>query len=48
MKKLVMVIFVALLSTSSFAATKCVPDGKGGQCCWDTDKEGPFKPISCW
>jgi hypothetical protein len=29
------------------AATKCVPDGRGGMCCWDTDRDGPWKPIGC-
>ena len=47
MKKVIAVLFVALLSTQSFAAIKCQPDGRGGTCCWDTDREGPFKPISC-
>jgi hypothetical protein len=46
MKKLIALIVVALISTSAFAAVKCVPSG-GGTCCWDTDREGPFKPIGC-
>ena len=46
MKKLLALITVALLSTSSFAAIKCVPSGNG-TCCWDTVRDGPFKPIGC-
>ena len=29
------------------AGTKCEPVSGGGICCWDVDKEGIFKPISC-
>jgi hypothetical protein len=47
MKKLIAIAFIALLSTSVYSATKCVPDGRGGMCCWDTDKDGPWKPIGC-
>lgn len=47
MKKLLAVVFVVLLSTSTYAAVKCVPDGRGGMCCWDTDRDGPWKPIGC-
>jgi hypothetical protein len=47
MKKLLSFVVVVLLSTSAFAATKCVSDGRGGVCCWDTEKDGPWKPISC-
>jgi len=47
MKKAIVVLFVALLSTQSFAAVKCERDGRGGMCCWDTNKDGPWKPISC-
>jgi hypothetical protein len=47
MKKVIAVLFVALLSTQSFAAVKCQPDGRGGMCCWDTERDGPWKPISC-
>jgi hypothetical protein len=25
----------------------CVPDGRGGMCCWETTVEGPFRPVSC-
>lgn len=46
MKKAIAVLFVVVLSTSAFGAVKCVPSG-GGTCCWDTEKDGPWKPISC-
>ena len=41
------VAIVALMSTGVYAQTKCVPDGRGGMCCWDTRTQGPFKPIGC-
>ncbi len=47
MKKLIAIAFIALLSTSVYSATKCVPDGRGGVCCWDTNVDGPWKPIGC-
>jgi hypothetical protein len=47
MKKLIAIALVTLLSTSVYAATKCVPDGRGGVCCWDTNVDGPWKPIGC-
>ena len=47
MKKLIAIAFIALLSTSVYSATKCVSDGRGGVCCWDTNVDGPWKPISC-
>jgi hypothetical protein len=47
MKKAIAVLFVVLLSTSAIGAVKCQPDGRGGTCCWDTDRDGPWKPISC-
>ena len=47
MKKVIAVLFVSLLSTQSFATVKCVPDGRGGMCCWNINTEGPFKPIGC-
>ena len=27
--------FIALMSTGVMAQVKCVPDGRGGMCCWD-------------
>lgn len=47
MKKIITLVFLVMLSTSAVAATKCVADGRGGMCCWDTNTDGPFKPISC-
>jgi len=47
MKKLIMLLAVIALSTSAFAAVKCQPDGRGGMCCWDTNTDGPWKPITC-
>jgi hypothetical protein len=47
MKKLIVIVCIALLYTNVYAATKCVPDGKGGVCCWDTKEDGPWRPISC-
>ena len=39
-------LFVASIS-SAYAQVKCVPDGRGGMCCWDIRTQGPFKPIAC-
>ena len=47
MKKLTAIVLFVLLSANCFAATKCESDGRGGMCCWDTNVDGPFKPISC-
>jgi hypothetical protein len=47
MKKVIAVLFVGMLSTGVMAQVKCVPDGRGGMCCWDVQTQGPFKPISC-
>jgi hypothetical protein len=47
MKKLIVLAMIAMLSTSVYAAVKCQPDGRGGMCCWDTEKDGPWKPIGC-
>ena len=47
MKKLIMLLIFAAISTTAVAAVKCVPDGRGGMCCWDTNTDGPFKPIGC-
>ena len=43
----IIIACIAMLYTSAYAAVKCVPDGRGGMCCWDTNTDGPFKPISC-
>jgi len=49
MKALTMmfVFAIAVVSTPALAVVKCVPDGRGGMCCWDTKTEGPFKPLNC-
>ena len=48
MKKIVITYVISLLLAGNvFATTKCVPDGRGGMCCWDVDSQGPFKPINC-
>lgn len=47
MKKAIALLCVLMVSSSAYAAMKCVPDGRGGMCCWDTDKQGPFKPLGC-
>ena len=47
MKKIFVVVALAVLSLNSYGAVKCQPDGRGGMCCWDTEKEGIFKPIGC-
>jgi hypothetical protein len=38
---------VYLTICEAYAVVKCAPDGRGGVCCWDTDKDGPWKPIEC-
>lgn len=44
----VMLVFAAaVVSTPSFAVVKCVPTPGGGMCCWDTEVDGPFKPLNC-
>jgi hypothetical protein len=47
MKKLIAMLFIALISTGVMAQVKCESDGRGGMCCWDTRVNGPFKPIGC-
>lgn len=47
MKKIITLVFLTVLSFSAVAAVKCVPDGRGGMCCWDTSTDGPFRPIGC-
>lgn len=49
-KKLWISVVIALtfvVAVEAYAAVKCVPDGRGGMCCWDTEKDGIFKPIGC-
>ena len=47
MKKVLAAVVLALAVTSVYAQVKCVPDGRGGMCCWDISKDGPWKPIGC-
>lgn len=47
MKKVIALLVVSLISFGVYAQTKCVPDGRGGMCCWDVNTQGPFKPIGC-
>jgi len=47
MKKVIAVALLAMMSLSVSAQVKCVPDGKGGMCCWDVGQQGPFRPIGC-
>jgi hypothetical protein len=46
MKKMIVVVALAVLSLNAFGAIRCVPSG-GGTCCWDTDRDGIFKPVGC-
>lgn len=47
MKKIIIAVALTLLSTSAYSVTKCENTPRG-MCCWDTDRDGPFKPISCF
>ena len=47
MKKLIAVVFITLMSTGVMAQVKCESDGRGGMCCWDVSKQGPWRPIGC-
>ena len=43
-------MLIALLVMTSFnvaAATKCETSPTGGVCCWDTNRDGIFRPIGC-
>ena len=46
MKKMIAVLLI-MIATSPYAATKCERNYDGSICCWDTNTEGPFKPINC-
>ncbi len=35
-------------ATQCHAVTRCEKDSSGGICCWDTETDGQFKPISCY
>jgi len=45
--KLFIIVALAVLSLNSYAYIKCEPSPMGGTCCWDTEADGPFKPIGC-
>lgn len=48
MKKVFALLVVGMLASShAMAVIKCESDGRGGMCCWDVNKDGPFKPIRC-
>ena len=47
MKKMIVAVALVVMSFSSYAYIKCAPSPMGGSCCWDTDRDGPFKPIGC-
>jgi hypothetical protein len=44
---LAVVCFGLLCSSVAKAVTVCETDRSGRMCCWDADKYGPFKPITC-
>lgn len=48
MKKVIMLLVVGMLSFNAHAVIKCERDSRGNQCCWDTDRDGVFKPLSCY
>jgi hypothetical protein len=45
--KAILFVLAMVLSTSATAAIKCERMPSGSLCCWDTEKEGPFRPFSC-
>ena len=47
MKKAIALLCALMVSSSAFAAIKCERDSRGGMCCWDTVKDGPFRPLGC-
>lgn len=47
MKTLFVAVAIALAASNAVAAIKCENTPKG-MCCWDTVRDGPFKPISCY
>lgn len=44
--KAIFVVTMFLVSVYAHAQIRCVPSG-GGTCCWDINKDGPWKPIGC-
>ena len=48
MKKFIVIaISAVLMAGNAYAYIKCEPTGGGGTCCWDTVKDGTFRPIGC-
>ena len=47
MRVLLIAVAIALSTSNAAAAVKCAPDGRGGMCCWDTVRDGPFRPLGC-
>ena len=45
--KTIIFALTLLIATPTYAVIKCERTPTG-QCCWDTEKDGPFKPISCY
>lgn len=46
MKKLLILGFAAVC-LNAHAVVVCETDKQGRTCCWDTEKDGSFKPLSC-
>ena len=47
MKKLIIAFGLAAVCLNVYSAVVCESDSKGRMCCWDTEKDGSFKPTSC-
>ena len=48
MKKTILILVAAMLTFgNAYAVVKCEPTPGGGTCCWDTVRDGPFRPIGC-
>ena len=48
MRALFVAVALALSTTNALAVMKCESDSRGNMCCWDTVRDGPFKPIGCY
>lgn len=46
MKKLLIALVIAHLTVPAMAAIKCEHTPRGS-CCWDTVRDGPFRPLGC-
>jgi hypothetical protein len=46
MKKILLVVGL-VVALNAYAGIRCAPSPMGGQCCWDTEKDGIFQPIGC-